>query len=293
MAEFIISAFADEAGITPEEQIEALQRNGIRFIEPRFFNKKGVLTLSDEELIEIKKALDKANIKVNSLGSPIGKYPINEPFEKHLEDFKRAIEVCKILDTKNIRIFSFFIPNGEPPEKYSDEVIARMTRFSEIAKKNGITLNHENEKDIFGQNPPEVDYLVENLPDIKFIFDGANYRMAGCDVHAGMSASIKNFGYFHIKDAIHEAQTIVPVGEGEAHYEDMIRLVDEKIDGTVYMTIEPHLHVFDAFKSIDNTELRGKYSFASNREAFDFATSALKKLLTKLGFKENDGIWKK
>ena len=130
MAEFVISAFADEGGITPAEQIEALQRNGIRFIEPRFFDKKGVLTLSDEELIEVKKALDEANIKVNSLGSPIGKYPINEPFEKHLEDFKRAIEVCKILGTKNMRIFSFFIPKGENPNNYSDEVISRMTKLS-------------------------------------------------------------------------------------------------------------------------------------------------------------------
>ena len=110
MAEFIISAFADEAGNTPEEQIAALIENGIHYIEPRSFNKKGVLSLSDEELIEIKKALDKASIKVNSLGSPIGKYPINEPFEKHLAEFERAIEVCKILKTDNMRIFSFYIP---------------------------------------------------------------------------------------------------------------------------------------------------------------------------------------
>lgn len=293
MAEYILSAFADEAGKTPEEQITALIDNGINYIEPRSFYGKGILTLTNEELYEIKKVLDKANIKVNSLGSPIGKYPINDPFETHLTDFMRAIEICKILETSNMRMFSFYIPKGEDPKKYSDEVINRMSALSDIAKENGITLIHENEKDIFGQNPEEVDYLVDNLPDIKFIFDGANYRMAGCNVMDGMNATIKNFGYFHIKDAIFESQTIVPVGDGEACYETMFDIVNKNVQGTVYLTLEPHLHIFDAFRDIDSGELRGKYSFKTNREAFDFAANALKKLLTKEGYKEINGVWKK
>ncbi len=293
MAEFILSAFADEAGSSPDEQIEALLANGIHYIEPRNFWSKGILKLSDEELFCIKEKLDKAAIKVNSLGSPIGKYPINEPFEIHLKDFERALEICKILGTDNMRIFSFFIPKGEDPMNYSDEVLKRMRTLSEIATAHKTTLNHENEKDIFGQNPKEVDFLANNLQGIRFIFDGANYRMSGCDVYEGMSATLKNFGYFHVKDAIYESQTIVPVGEGEASYSDMIRRVDEAVAGNVFMTVEPHLHVFDAFKSIDNTELRGKYSFASNREAFDFAANALKNLLSKEGYKEVDGVWKK
>ena len=293
MAEYILSAFADEAGSTPAEQISALLDNGIPCIEPRNFYGKGILTLTNDELYEIKKALDKAHIKVNSLGSPIGKYPINEPFEKHLPDFLRAIEICKILETSNMRMFSFFIPKGEEPKKYSDEVIRRMRILSDIAKENGITLNHENEKDIFGQNPEEVDYLVDNLPDIKFIFDGANYRMSGCNVMDGINASIKNFGYFHIKDAIFESQTIVPVGDGEACYEEMLDIVDKKTNEKIYLTLEPHLHIFDAFRDIDSGELRGKYSFKTNREAFDFAINALKALLTKNGYKETNGVWKK
>ena len=52
-------------------------------------------------------------------------------------------------------------------------------------------------------------------------------------------------------------------------------------------------YCFDAFKDIDNTELVGKYTFKTNREAFDFAVNALKGLLTKQGYKEVDGVWKK
>ena len=87
MARFALSAFADEAGSTLDEQIAALKENGIDYIEPRKINGKGILELSDDEIIEIKKKLDSAGIKVNSLGSPIGKYPINEDFVPHLRDF--------------------------------------------------------------------------------------------------------------------------------------------------------------------------------------------------------------
>ena len=126
MAEYILSAFADEAGATVEEQISALKDNGIHYIEPRNFYGKGVLTLTSEELSDIKRSLDNAGIKVNSLGSPIGKYPIDAPFEKHLQEFMKAIEVCKILETTNMRMFSFYIPKGEDPRKYSSEVINRI-----------------------------------------------------------------------------------------------------------------------------------------------------------------------
>ena len=58
MAKFVFSAFADEAGSTLEEQITALKENGIPYIEPRNINSKPILTLTDEELYEVKAALD-------------------------------------------------------------------------------------------------------------------------------------------------------------------------------------------------------------------------------------------
>ena len=61
MARFVLSAFADEAGSTLEEQITALKENGIDYIEPRNINKKGILTFSDSELSEIKKDYDEVS----------------------------------------------------------------------------------------------------------------------------------------------------------------------------------------------------------------------------------------
>ena len=162
MAKFILSAFADEAGTSLNEQIAALKRNDIDYIEPRNINGKPILTLTDEELALVKSELDKNGIKVNSLGSPIGKYPINEPFEKHLVDFKRALEVCKALDTDKMRMFSFFTKQDEL-SKYRDEVLSRLNEMCRIAKENGITLCHENESEIYGQNPEEMLDLMNSV----------------------------------------------------------------------------------------------------------------------------------
>lgn len=291
MAKFILSAFADEAGTALDEQIAALKRNGISFIEPRNINGKPILTLTDEELYEVKARLDENGIKVNSLGSPIGKYPINEPFDKHLVDFKRAIEVCKILGTDKMRMFSFFTKQTELV-KYRDEVINRLNSMCEIASEAGITLCHENESEIYGQNPKEMLDLMQSVNGLKGIFDPANYRMNNCDVMEGIKATLVNLAYLHIKDAIYDSQIIVPAGDGEGRIPEVLDIVNAATDGVVYLTLEPHLFLFDAYKLIDNHELKGKYTFNNNSESFDFAANALKSLLKENGYRqENSGAW--
>lgn len=293
MAKFILSAFADEAGTTLAEQIAALKRNNIDYIEPRNINGKPILTITDEELAEIKTELDKNGIKVNSLGSPIGKYPITEPFDKHMTDFKRAIEVCKILGTDKMRMFSFFTKQSEL-NVYRDEVIARLTEMCKIAGENGIILCHENESEIYGQNPTEMLDLMNNVNGLKGIFDPANYRMNGCDVIDGINATLVNLAYLHIKDAIYESQLIVPAGDGEGKIAEILDIVNNATDDVVYLTLEPHLFLFDAYKGIDKHELKVKYTFSNNSESFDFAANALKNLLKENGYeKDGNNVWKK
>ena len=291
MAKFVLSAFADEAGSSLDEQIAALKRNEIDFIEPRNINGKPILTLSDKEIADVKAALDKNGIKVNSLGSPIGKYPITEPFDKHLVDFKRAIEICKALGTDKMRMFSFFTKQNEL-EKYRDEVISRLNVMSAIAEENGIMLCHENESEIYGQNPKEMLDIMTNVKGLYGIFDPANYRMNNCDVIEGINATLVNLAYLHIKDAIYESQIIVPAGDGEGKIAEVLDIVNKATDQVVYLTLEPHLFLFDAYKLIDNHELKGKYTFKNNSESFDFAANALKDLLLKNGYvKDGNGAW--
>ena len=293
MATFYLSAFADEAGSSLAEQIDALRRNGIRFIEPRNIGGVSIVDHTDEQILAIKKELDEAGIKVGSLGSPIGKYPINEDFAPHFEKTKRTVEIAKLLGTNYIRMFSFFVSQDEL-SKYRDEVIARLTAMTEYAEENGVTLCHENESAIYGQMPGEVYDILTSVPSLGGIFDPANYRMNDADPIEGINATLGSFKYMHIKDAIFADQMIVPAGEGEGKIGEVIDIINGHTDAPVYLTLEPHLHIFDAYKDIDEHELKGKYKFESNAEAFDFATNALKSLLLSLGYKEGeDKGWRK
>ena len=287
MARFVLSAFADEAADSLSEQITALKENGIGYIEPRNIGGKGILALSNQELLEVKAALDKNGIKVNSLGSPIGKFPIEKPFEEHLPDLFRAFNACKLLGTTNIRIFSFFVEQDKLTQ-YKDEVISRLNKMVSLANNEGILLCHENESKIYGQNPLEVDEIIDSVEGLYAIFDPANYRMNGCDIESGINATLKKLSYLHIKDAIFAEQAIVPAGEGEGMIAEVLNKVNEHTDGVVYLTVEPHLIQFTAYKDIDDHELKGRHSFANNREAFDFAVNALKKLLIENGYREDE-----
>ncbi|MBQ9070358.1 MAG: sugar phosphate isomerase/epimerase [Clostridia bacterium] len=293
MAQFVFSAFADEAGNSLDEQIKALVENGIRYIEPRNIDGKCIIDFTDDELIAIKNRLAENGIKVGSVGSPIGKYDINDDFDAYLPKVKRTIEVAKLLGTKYVRMFSFFVKQDEL-KLHRDEVIRRLREMVKLAEAEGVVFCHENESRIYGQMPAEVRDVLESVPGLGGIFDAANYRMNGADTMEGIDATLVNFKYMHIKDAIYAEKTIVPAGEGEGRIGEIIDIVNDKIDGEVYLTLEPHLHAFLAYKNIDKHELKGKHNFSSGREAFDFAVHALEELLTKHGYgKDENGVWKK
>lgn len=291
MARFVLSAFADEAGAALSEQIKALKENEIDYIEPRNIGGRGLLALTEEEIGNIKVELDKNGIKVGSLGSPIGKFPIDKPFEEHLADFEKALRACEILETKNMRVFSFYVAEDKLSEN-RDEVIRRLRELVRIAEGRGIRLCHENESRIYGQMPREVEDVLTSVDGLYGVFDAANYRMNDADIDAGVSATLIRPAYVHIKDAIFSEQMIVPAGEGEGRLSEVLDRFDKAMDGRVYLTLEPHLRIFDAYKDIDEHELKGRYVFKTNREAFDFAADALKRLLRSLGFERNgDNEW--
>src|SRR6476469_3508548 len=107
---FTLSAFADEISPDPQEQIDVLAACGVRFIEFRSAHQTNVLALSDQQVRDLKILFERHGIGLRAIGSPIGKVKIDEPFEPHLAKFERAVELCEVFGTKNIRIFSYYPP---------------------------------------------------------------------------------------------------------------------------------------------------------------------------------------
>jgi len=294
MAKFIISAFADEAGAPIEEQIKALRENGLSLIEPRNIDGKNITALTDEELYALKAKLDEGGIKVGSLGSPIGKYPIDEPFDIHLQQFERALRACEILGTDKMRIFSFYVDQAKLPE-WREEVMARLNTLVRLAAERGITLCHENEARIYGESPEGVEDILNSVPGIGGIFDAANYCATNHDPVKGIDVTLPKLVYLHIKDALTtkpgETMVMLPAGDGEGKIAEALMKVDAMTDSTVMLTLEPHLYNSSAFKAVDSRELGVKHLFENERSAFDYALRALEKLLGECGYKEECGVW--
>lgn len=290
MTRFILSAFADEADTALAGQIAALKRNGIYNLEPRSID-GGILTKTPEELREIRRELDANGIGISSLGSPIGKVDIHSDFEEYLQTFRKALSACHILGTGRMRIFSFYVK----PEEYAtcrEEVLRRLTVLLDLAEAKGVTLCHENESDIYGQNPGQVRDLLTSLPRLRGIFDAANYVMNDQDPIEGIRATLPSLEYIHIKDASFAQKCIQAAGEGDGRYEEVLRMVEQTCSGTIFLTLEPHLHIFEAYQKIDSHKLKTGVEFLSSDEAFDYAAAALKRLLAKLGYSERENhVW--
>jgi sugar phosphate isomerase/epimerase len=107
------------------EQFEGITRLGVSFYEPRLIGEKHVIKLSDEEINDLKELMAKYGITATSIGSPIGKVNIGD-FEAHFEEFKRTVEVAKLLDCKYIRMFSFFAKTDEDAGAIENEVIEKL-----------------------------------------------------------------------------------------------------------------------------------------------------------------------
>lgn len=257
-----ITGFADEIAKDLDEQIALLQKLGIKFVEFRSAWGTKVLDLSQEQLELAKTKLDTAGIKLSSVGSDLGKIFITDPFEAHLQRAKHGVEVANFFGAQYIRMFSFFIPEGHDPNQYRDEVLRRTKAMVALAKAGGVTLLHENEKDIYGDIPERVVDLMTsvNSPNYRSIIDPANYVQCGYKPFDEAYPQVRQYTqYIHCKDAIAPTPSnplgeIVPSGEGDGQFVELIQgLKDSGYQG--FLSIEPHLGDFDAFGGLCGPEL--------------------------------------
>lgn len=268
-----LAAFADEADSSIAGQIKAMSENGIKYLEIRGVNGQNISDISAEKAKEVRRQLDDSGLAIWSIGSPYGKIGINDDFSAHLDKFKYGLELADILGTKHIRLFSFYVSSGDEI-RYKDMVMERIGQFRKAAKGSGIVLCHENEKGIYGSSAVRCAEILETFPDIKAVFDPANFVQCGQDTVDAWNLLSNRVEYIHIKDALADG-SVVPAGKGIGN----IRYILERYKGEV-LTIEPHLSVFDGFDKLETSEkTKMGYCYPNSRAAFDAAVNALKVLL--------------
>ena len=266
-----LSAFADEISADLNEQIEVIRSEHIHYIDLRGAWNTNVLDLTDQQVTEIKQRLDAQGIGVSAIASPIGKTPIDTPFEEHLQRFQRAIELAQFFHTPFIRIFSFYPPISEgkgiggkesvDPAIWRNEVLRRLRELTRLARNANLVLLHENEKDIYGDTIARCIDLLQNINDPHFqaIFDPANFIQCGQtpypDAYQAMRPWLR---YMHVKDALADG-TVVAAGGGMARWlETLQQLHADSYDG--FFSLEPHLALAGQFQGFSGPELFHKAS---------------------------------
>ena len=264
-----------------EGQIKALKKNNIDLIELRGLDGTNVSKLTEDEARAYAKRFEEAGIKVWSIGSPLGKIKITDDLDEHMALVRHVCRLAKIFGTDKIRMFSFRKAYEVP-----EVVMENLRAMVDIANEEGVVLYHENEKAIYGDTCERVLEIMDKIDGLKYIYDPANFLEVGEKADTTLDALHAKTDYFHIKDVIAESGTLVPAGCGDGKIDELIARIDPESD--TVMTLEPHLKVFEGFAEIDGTEMKNKYNFSSNEEAFDAAVNALKGLLSDAGYKYDE-----
>ncbi|WP_435320879.1 sugar phosphate isomerase/epimerase family protein [Haloarchaeobius sp. TZWSO28] len=271
--QFVLTGFADEIAPDLETQLDVLEDLGISHLDLRNVDETNVLDFDEEMVESVTETLDRRGFSVSSIGSPIGKIDVTDDFEPHLRDFDRIIELADAFDTENIRLFSYYIPDGDDPATHRDEVVRRMRTKVERAADAGVTLLHENEKDIYGDTPERCRDLHATIdsPHFRAIFDPANYLEIGVQAYPDALLQVVEFvDYLHIKDAkFGERGEMRPAGEGDGNIEGLLRTMRARgFHG--FASLEPHLlHA-------------GERDGYSGPDGFTEATMALKAIIDRI-----------
>ena len=270
-----LCAFSDEASVDLKGQINALLRNGISMMEIRGVDGENIKDISYSKIKEIGKALKENGLGVWSIGSPVGKYKVDDNFDGQLDDFKRLCEYAELLECEHIRMFSFFTKN-------EDEALSCLGKMCEAAPKN-IIMCHENEKGIFGDKYEDCVKIHEAFPQIKAVFDPANFIQCKVDTLKAWDALSPYVEYMHIKDAMADGR-VVRAGHGIGNVEKIVDMYTK--GGGEVLTLEPHLMEFTGLKNLENGEsLNGIPVYNDTNEAFDAGVSALKEILDRLNLR--------
>jgi len=280
---FKLSGFADEIDASLEVQLKGFNQLGISHMEVRGFGGRNVSEHTAAEVREAKKMMDEHGIKVSSVGSPIGKIKITDPFAPELDKFKHILELTHIFEASNIRMFSFFMPEDGNNDDYRDEVVHRWGQYVDAARGAGVMLLHENEKGIYGDTAARCLDLIKTLdcPYARLVFDPANFVQCDEDTLAAFELLGEYVTYVHIKDSRLSDKEIVPAGQGDGNIEEILgRLAARGYDG--FVSLEPHLGSFVGLAALEGDHRSVVSEKKSGLDTFKIAADALREILARV-----------
>jgi sugar phosphate isomerase/epimerase len=158
---FRVAVINDEISPDFGHVVEVVSKEfGMQWIELRSMWKKNVMDLDDQQLVEAKKLLDQAKLRVTDIASPIFKvdWPgappskererrdtFNADFQFKQQDtlLDKSFEIAKQFGTDRVRIFDFWRLDDQAP--YRKAIDDKLREAADKAAKKNIILVLENE----------------------------------------------------------------------------------------------------------------------------------------------------
>lgn len=257
---FRVSVINDEISQDFGHVCEVATREfGMGWIELRGMWKKNIVNLDEKEVAEAKRILDKYELRVTDIASPLFKtdWP-GAPKSKYSEsksfnaDFKmsqqeevleRAIAMAKSFGTDRVRCFDFWRLEDQAP--YRAAINDKLREAAGKAEKKGIILVLENESACNTATGAEAAKVLSEVqsPALMLNWDPGNAAASGeVPYPEGYHALPKDrIGHCHCKDAVKKGKHYdwAPMGGGLIDWAGQFRAL--KTDGYRYaVSLETH-----------------------------------------------------
>jgi L-ribulose-5-phosphate 3-epimerase len=257
---FKLGIITDELTPNLEESLPFISGYHLYGCELREIQGKNIMNLSKEEQERARKLIEKHDLRVSDIASPIFKWNLprmpahkdekRDSFKASFveDDANRLLEesfnLARFFGTRQVRIFSYW--RVDAPEKAYPFVRDRLVQAAQLAVKNDIVLVLENEHTCNIGTGVEMGRLLKeiNSPGLRGNWDPGNAAMLDETPYPHGYESVKGlFSHMHIKDVRKNATTgkkeWAPVGGGIIDWKGQIQaLRNDRYDGT--MSLETH-----------------------------------------------------
>lgn len=258
-----LAAITDEISMDLDLALSVMGEYGCEAAELRAVWDVNIAELTESQLSEARRLLDKRGIGVCCIASPVYKCdlpgaktsrtgPMHQaaakPYEEHFDLLKRCCRIAEMFGSKLVRIFSFW-DIGVLDDGVLDAIAAGISDGVKYAEDNGFVLLMENEAACIVKTGAELARIVERVdsPALKAVWDPGNAFLAGeVPYPDGYSAVRRHCAHVHVKDAVRLAsgkQKFAVVGDGEVDYQGQFAAL--RNDGyTGYISLETHYRPF-------------------------------------------------
>ena len=196
---------------------------------------------------EIRRELVSAGLSVSAIASPVFKCNLESDPEvqEHLRILNRCIELAKSLDTRIVRVFTFW-RSGSLDERLG-AILEKFAPAIDIASDEGVILAVENEPSTHVNNGRRLRQFLEAVGKpsvVKGVWDPGNdvWDPEGEKPYPEGYSYVRGlFVHVHVKDGrrLETGHEFVPVGEGDVNWLEQVRaLIRDGYNG--YLSLETH-----------------------------------------------------